>query len=253
MMRVHGWIAVAMLFLAGSAGGGSRHPDEPFSFSQHSLAAEPEPRLECSSGFVPLSGWWAGFCGDELRNFTTESDYGAMHSNAEALRYLDQGRGFPAGWIELEVYFATDRVPQNTGGLHILSACSGHKALGTPITEKNGYPGWLRPDFQIHGTNGRDAELKIGTYNADGDGAKWYQKTPGTGIPLAPQQWIKLRFEWRRSGDTITYAVNGRTHTVGIHPDSADIDALAFGNMDGLRSFGGTPEVRYRNLRWGRL
>jgi hypothetical protein len=219
----------------------------------------------CYDGFVPLSGWWSGFCGDEARNFPSDGDYGVMHTNAEALKFLDHGRRFATGFIELEVYFATDRVPQSTGGLHILSLCSQHRALGSPRVG-NGYTGWLRPDFQIRAVDGTTAELQIGTYNLTAAGESWFQREPGkrdvvvdvwrTGIPLRPKEWIKLRFEWRRSGETITYTLNGKVRSVRIHRDSLDIDALAVGNMDGLvksgRSvYGGTPEIRYRNVRWG--
>ena len=79
-----------------------------------------------------------------------------------------------------------------------------------------------------------------------------------TGIRLTPHQWIPLRFEWRRTGNTVSYVLNGQLRSVQIDRESADIYALAVGNMDGLRKdgqsvYGGTPEVRYRNLRCGRL
>lgn len=229
---------------------------------------QPEPSPGCHDGFVDCGGWWSGWCGDEFRNFTTAGDYGAMRTNAEGLRWLSDSEGWAVGWIEIEVYFATDRVPQGTGGLHILSPNSGHRALGTPRTA-DGYPGWLRPDFQIRpdGTN-TTAELQIGTYNLDGQGKKWFEKSPGnldhvvdvwrTGITLRPKVWQKFRFEWRRSGEQITYNLNGKTRTVRIHRDSQNIAAIAVGNMDGLVAngqsvFGGSPEVRYRNLRQGRL
>jgi hypothetical protein len=222
---------------------------------------------QCYDGFVPLHGWWADFCGDEERNFTTGDDFGAMHTNAEALKLLAGGERFPSGFLEVEIYFATDRVPQGTAGLHIMSLCSGHRAFGTPRTG-HGYAGWLRPDFQIRPIDGKDAELQIGTYNANAAGEMWFQRAPGkpdivvdvwrTGIRLTPQRWIPIRFEWRRSGETVTYVLNGKLRSVRIDQGSADIDALAVGNMDGLRKdgqsvYGGTPELRFRNLRWGRL
>ena len=229
-------------------------------------AAQDSTTSPCYDGFVPLHGWWADYCGDEDRNFTTGDDYGAMHTNAEALRLLAGGERFPSGFLEVEIYFATARVPQGTAGLHIMSLCSGHRAFGTPRTG-HGYAGWLRPDFQIREIDGKAAELQIGTYNANAAGEMWYQRggKPDivvdvwrTGIRLVPQQWIPIRFEWRRSGGTITYALNGKLRSVRIDQGSADINALAVGNMDGLRKdgqsvYGGTPEIRYRNLRWGRL
>ncbi|HWN82115.1 MAG TPA: hypothetical protein VNM87_08475 [Candidatus Udaeobacter sp.] len=234
-----------------------------------SAASNTAAQQECYDGFVPLSGWWADFCGDETRNFTTGDDYGAMHTNAEALRLLAGGERLPSGYLELEVYFATDRIPQGTGGLHILSLCSGHRGLGTPRTG-HGYASWLRPDFQIRSIDGdgKNAELQIGTYNANAAGEMWYQRAPGkldivvdvwrTGIRLTPHQWIPLRFEWRRTGSTVSYVLNSKLRSVQIDRESADIYALAVGNMDGLRKdgqsvYGGTPEVRYRNLRWGSL
>jgi len=230
-------------------------------------AAQDSTDTQCYDGFVPLHGWWDDFCGDEERNFTTGDDYGAMHTNAEALKLLAGGERFPSGFLEIEIYFATDRVPQGTAGLHIMSLCSGHRALGTPRTG-HGYAGWLRPDFQIREIDGKDAELQIGTYNANAAGEMWYQRTPGkpdivvdvwrTGIRLTPQRWIPIRFEWRRSGETVTYVLNGKLRSVRIDQGSADIDAIAVGNMDGLRKdgqsvYGGQPELRFRNLRWGRL
>jgi hypothetical protein len=222
----------------------------------------PGDPAKCYSGYVPLVGWWLGYCGDELRNFQSGTDYGAMRTNAEALRWLDGSTPISKGFIEVDIYFATDRVPQGTGGLHVLSPASGHKALGTPI-QNGGYPGWLRPDFQTRGIDGTTAELRVGTYNADGEGRRWFQRRPGdydivvdvwsTGIILQPQVWIPLRFEWFRAGEWIVYSLNGRARTVRIHADSHDIAAFAVGNMDGLSLFGGTPEVRYRNFRWGRL
>jgi hypothetical protein len=132
----------------------------------------------------------------------------------------------------------------------------------------DGYTGWLRPDFQIRGIDGTNAELQIGTYNLNGAGESWFQRAPGkvdvvvdvwrTGIPLRPKEWFKIRFEWRRAGDSVTYNLNGKLRTVRISSESADIDALAVGNMDGLVKsgqsvYGGTPEIRYRNVRWGLL
>jgi hypothetical protein len=186
-----------------------------------------------------------------------------MRSNAEALRLMEGGERLPNGFLELEIYFATDRVPQATGGLHLLSPTSAHKALKSPVGKKL-YKGWLRPDLELHPVDGVRAELKIGTYNTDGNGAYWFERGHGksdvvvdvwrTGIIVRPKQWIPVRMEWRRiAPDRLRLTLNGKSTDVQIHPDSKDILAFTVGNMDDLDDFGGTPEIRYRAIRWGRL
>jgi hypothetical protein len=229
------------------------------------LSAGPAPSepLECFEGYVALDGWWAEFCGDGAENFASGPDYGIMRSNAEALRLMANGERLPEGFLEIEIYFATDQVPQGTGGLHILSPTSAHKAIHSPVGKKL-YKGWLRPDLELHPVDGVRAELKVGTYNCDGNGAYWFERARGrpdvvvdvwrTGIIVDPQKWIPIRLEWRRTGpDRLQLTLNGKTTEVRIHPDSEDILAFAVGNMDGLDDFGGTPEVRYRAARWGKL
>jgi len=219
--------------------------------------------IACSEGYVPLDGWWTEFCGDAEENFASGPDYGIMRTNAEALRLLDDGDRLPEGFLELEIFFATDRVPQGTGGLHLLSPTSAHKALDSPVGKKL-YKGWLRPDLELHPVDGVRAELKVGTYNTDGDGGYWYERGQGkpdvvvdvwrTGIIVEPKQWIPIRMEWRRiAPDRLRLTLNGKSTDVRIHPGSKDILAFAVGNMDGLDDFGGTPEVRYRGVRWGKL
>jgi hypothetical protein len=217
----------------------------------------PDPPVdptECHEGYLNLDGWWAAWCGRSKTSFRSQgTEYGAMKSNTQAVTFLDEGNRYREGWIEIEVYFATDRVPQGTGGLHIMSATSAHKGLGSPQVG-SGYAGWLRPDFETRPIpgDGVNAELKIGTYFADRNGAVTV-KNWNTGIILWPKVWIPIRFGWHRNGTTFAMDVNGRPNTLTISPDCVDIFGMSVGNMDGLANYGGTPEVRFRKLRYGRL
>lgn len=220
----------------------------------------PTDPLRCYDGYRALAAWWQGFCGTDPAKFVSNADYGAMRTNSQSVRYLAGGDRFQSGYIAFEVYFATDRVPQGTGGLHICSPTSAHKALNSAMGNPY-YKGWLRNDFQVYQGSGAyaspNAELRIGTYNADGNGARWgpdvVVDTWRTGVLLEPKRWIPIRFEWRRNGDRFAMKVNAAGKTITISPTSYDIYGFTTGNMDGLSNYGGIPEVRFRNLRWGRL
>lgn len=217
----------------------------------------PDPPLdptECHDGYLNLSGWWAGWCGRSLTSFRSEgTEYGAMKTNTQAVRFFDEGNRFRDGWLEIEVYFATDKVPQGTGGLHILSPTSGHKGLGTDVVGSS-YAGWLRPDFETYPIDGTTAELKVGNYFSDRNGSVTVKNwRPSPAIVLRPKVWIPLRFEWRRSGTSFAMNLNGRTTTQTISADCVDIFGMSVGNMDNLSNYGGVPEVRFRRLRFGRF
>lgn len=215
----------------------------------------------CPSGFTTLTYWWTGWCsGRPDRFFSLNSDQGAMRSNATAARFLstDHNR-LVQGFISLEVFFPMDRVPQRAGGLHLFAPVSAHVALGSPVGVDL-YNGWLRADFGFVGGDGPDAELQLGIYNCDADGRFWFTRNGQldavvdewrTGIILRPGVWNALRFSWTRRGDQFIMMLNGKSHITRIHPTSFDIQGMSVGNMDNLADFGGVPEVRFRNLRWG--
>jgi hypothetical protein len=221
---------------------------------------EPEPEPEpgtCLAGFIPLSGWWNKFCGDEPPKFRTEDggNVGVIGTNANAYRRFAPNSGQARGKVSIEVNYHTAQIPQDVGGGHLFTAQSGERALNPDYIK-----GWFRPDIVSS-----SSIWKIHTYNNGPNGEAWFGPEGhkdhvvdvwNTGIPHeGVGKWIAIGLEWeRRAADKMwmRFSASGRTaeRIVTIHPQSVNPYSVAIGNMDKLGLFGGTPEIAFRDLRW---
>lgn len=221
---------------------------------------EPEPEPEpgtCLAGFLAGTGWWNGFCIDEPPKFSSESNntVGVMGTNANGYKRFAENTGQTRGKASIDVFYRTDRIPQDGGGGHLFTAQSGERALNP-----NYLKGWFRPDIISS-----QSRWKIHTYNLDGNGNRWYMRNGGldavvdiwdTGINNAGVgKWIPISLQWeRRSPDKMwmkfTAGVQSSERVVTIHPQSVNPYSVSCGNMDHLGDYGGTPEIAFRNLSW---
>lgn len=210
----------------------------------------------CINGNHPLAGWWAGFCGDETRNFPSESNntIGVMHTNADCGKIMSQ-TPVRKGSVSFEVFFRTAQLPQDLGGGHMFTACSGEKHQVPDFLKS-----WWRPDVTVSGS-----QWTISTYNNGPNGEAWFERSPGRfdhvidvwRTALVPQvgRWIKLKLEWDRRADDrmwMRFSQDGQSkeRTLTIHPQTKNPYYVMFGNEDHLEQFGGTPEIAFRNLVW---
>ena len=222
-------------------------------FSGDNGGTDPPVPATCKNGYRGGIDWWNGYCLDEPSKFkTAPGGVGTMGTNADCVRAFADGQRKKDGKLSFEVFFATAKVPQGMGGLHLGSTRSAHKAWGSPIGSPN-YKGWLRQDWQFYGGDGTNTELRIGMYIADENGSNLAVRTWRTGIILRPQVWIPLAFSWDRTSPTELKqkVVSGsRTveHVTTIYAGCENLLGWGFGNMDELDEFGGVPEVRFRNV-----
>lgn len=205
------------------------------------------------------SGPWAGYCVDELRNFTAAADgsYGIMAGNAVAVRrFAPEGERWAKGWASWEFYVAADTIPFGPG-MH----------MGGPRTEPIGIVtraqsevSMLRPDINWN----RAGYVELDTYNKNELGQNWRELRPGyfevvvdhwtSPLKIVPRRWHAIRVEWDRTApDRLVYklTVDGQsaTRTITIHPTSRNLCAFQFGNID----IGGSRRILYwRNVQWGK-
>jgi hypothetical protein len=223
---------------------------------------DPDPPTgDCEAGYVALPDFWDGWCGDEGRNFgTVAGSAGSMASNALAVTPLPAP--LAVGWFSVDIYFATDRIPEGGGGKHLISPNSWAEAWGDQRPPR----GWLRPDITTRKMSNGQYVWRIDTYNSDGQGNRpttpsgrtdWVVDVWQTSL-LIPgvRQWIPVRFDWRHEAPDrlwmrLTAGGRQQERTIWIHPDSNEPAYLTVGNMDDLGSFGGTPQVWFRDFKTG--
>jgi hypothetical protein len=225
-------------------------------FSEGDNGGTPEPPpvpSTCQNGYRGGVEWWQHYCLDEPPKFKTAAGgVGIMGTNADGVRAFPDGQRKKDGKVAFEVFFATAKVPQGTGGLHLGCLTSAHKAWNSPVGSPQ-YKGWLRQDWQFYNGDGTNCELRIGMYIADENGSNFVVRTWNTGIILRPQRWIPLSFSWDRISSTefkqvVSSESRRAEHTTQIYAGSQNIQGWKFGNMDNLSDFGGKPEVHFRNV-----
>jgi hypothetical protein len=218
----------------------------------------PPPTADCAPGWATLEDCWAGWCGDEARNFECDGSDMIMHSNAEGNRWVGEpGVRYAAGSVSFEFYFETDRIPAEGGGKHHFGVHSTAPSFGD-----DDYRGWLRPDVLPRNRSGTYS-WDVHTYNLDGNGDAWFPRGGGldvvadvwsTDIEIpGTRRWIPMEYSWERRGDDelwvrLSSSTGSAERTIGIHPESRNLYRIALGNMDSLGSFGGTPQIRYRSF-----
>jgi len=219
----------------------------------------PPPNNPCCG--KTLSGFWSGWIGDELKNFSSQSGYGTMSNNANGARWLV--KGFDPGWQKIRVSFEVrfhhkDSFGHASGGQHLFQVNSrcGNFSCKWPDPRP-----LLRLDFSRPGPYGVGCTLYES--KAAGVGAVerylWFKtKTPIWKLG----QWGKVTMEARISGSSVTATVdygggNKVTQTwKNVLVPKEGFRKVAVGNMDRRKPPHGTGQsykIDFKNLSWKKL